>query len=217
VESVIRNSQGEDLRFFFLDNGSTGREVHDYFLSVKAGNPIVFRNDVNRWVYAGWNTVLSEALRHGPEIVCLISSDVMLGKGWAEAVTREIRTGGKRYFLPNGRFTDYATFDQAVEAALPALRTAPEKTEPGRAGWCLFFTPSAVREFLPIPETLKLWYGDDYIHWKLRNAGYSCQAIIDCCAIHFGSKSLALLNGEERNRMIALDKIEYERITGERM
>lgn len=217
VESVIKNSKDLPVRFFFLDNGSRGPEVHDYFRSVSVGEPVVLRNEVNQWVYAGWNQVLSEAMKHDPEMICLISSDVMVGRDWAPPILRELQTDPMAYFLPNGDFRSHENFNSDVEAMLLRVSLDQSKLIDGRAGWCFFFGPEAVRTFLPIPESLKLWYGDDYIHWKLTNAGYRRRVVLDSCAIHFVSKSLALLDPVMKTRMIENDRAEYERLTGERM
>ncbi len=223
VESILRHSNRWDIRLFLLDNGSTDYRVHQYMKSVAPEISVVTRNDVNRWVSGAWNQNAELALKENPELLCFMSNDVQVGRGWLDGVMRELRrdqlSGAKRYFLLNGDFQDHATFDHQVERMIAqvAARPAHERTVPGRCGWCFFPTPEAARPFLPIPETLRLWYGDDWVHLKLRNAGYKCEAVLDSCAIHFGSKTLETMNQDVKVRMIAEDKAEYERLTGEKM
>lgn len=214
VESVLRNMGSHDVRLYLLDNGSARRDVFDYMRSIP--NAKVIRNDINRWVYGGWNQLLSMALEDKPDIVCLMSNDVQVGRNWLDGVVREMAADRKRYFLPNGNFHDHVMFGREVDAAIAAIGDGP-KTVPGRAGWLMSFPAEAVPIFMPIPITLRLWYGDDWIHWKLKAAGYRCETVLDSCAIHFGSKTLEVMNQEEKVRIIAQDKAEYERLTGEKM
>lgn len=223
VESILRHSTKWDIKLFLLDNGSTDPRVLQYMKSLAPEISVVTRNEQNRWVYGAWNQNGELALRENPELVCFMSNDVQVGRDWLDPIMREYRrdqlNGQKRYFLMNGQFHDHANFDLEVERAISKWNAVPreERTAPGRCGWCFFVTPVAMRLFLPIPETLKLWYGDDWVHLKLREAGYKCVTVLDSCAIHFGSKTLEVMDPMERNRMIAADKVEYERLTGEKM
>lgn len=223
VESILRHSTRWDIRLFLLDNGSTNDQVYRYMKTIAPGISVVTRNEKTRWVYGAWNQNAELALAEKPELVCFMSNDVQVGRDWLDPIMRELRrdqlTGEKRYYLLNGQFNDHATFDLEVERTISKWSSVPKdaRTIPGRCGWAFFTTPEAMKLFLPIPETMRLWYGDDWVHLKLGHAGYKCVSVMDACAIHFGSKTLEIMNQEEKNRMIAQDKAEYERLTGERM
>ncbi len=213
IEAVLRHSAGHDAHLYLLDNGSSGRATFDFMKSVPGAK--VVRNEENRWVYGGWNQLLSMALEDKPDIVTLMSNDVRVGPGWLDGVAREFSKDRNRYFLPNTT-TLIDGFDEFVQATLKA-KLYHGATVPGRAGWCMSFPAEAVPIFLPIPVSLRLWYGDDWIHWKLKAAGYKCETILDSFALHFGSKTLEAMNQDEKVRIIAQDKAEYERLTGEKM
>lgn len=214
VDSVLRNSAPHDVRLYLLDNGSERRDVFDYMKSIP--NAKVVRNEINRWVYGGWNQLFEMAVADKPDIVVLMSNDVQVGRNWLDGIARELAVDRKRYLLPNGNFHDHVLFGREVDAALASLGDGP-KTIPGKAGWLMAFPAEAVPVFSPIPTTLRLWYGDDWIHWKLKTAGYKCETVLDSCAIHFGSKTLEVMNQDEKVRVISQDKAEYERLTGEKM
>jgi GT2 family glycosyltransferase len=214
VESVRAQSADWPVRLYLLDNGSSDRRVGAYLRSVP-GDTVAMRSE-SRWVYGGWNTLLSRAMADGPEVLCLMNNDVRVGPRWLDPVVRELRAGGRRYFLPNGDFRNPRTFE-ADAARFLGDRTAEPRTVRGRAGWCLFFGPGAVGAFLPIPTTLRLWYGDDWVHWKLRAAGYSCEVVLECCVLHLGSRTLNRMDQAEKVRIVAEDRAEYERLTGERL
>lgn len=214
VDSVLKNSAPHDVRLYLLDNGSERRDVFDYMKSIP--NAKVVRNEINRWVYGGWNQLFEMAVADKPDIVALMSNDVQVGRNWLDGIVREIAADRKRYFLPNGNFHDHVMFGKEVDAVLASIGDGP-RTTPGKAGWLMAFPVEAVSIFSPIPTTLRLWYGDDWIHWKLKAAGYKCETVLDSCAIHFGSKTLEAMNQDEKVRVIAQDKAEYERLTGEKM
>ncbi|MCH9755540.1 MAG: glycosyltransferase [Gammaproteobacteria bacterium] len=207
VSSVLRNSAGHQCFFVFLDNGSTDDTVA-YLRSVP-GVAHLIRKDHNTGVNPAWNEILDHALPHKPDVVCLANNDILVGPQWLDAVSAEITKDDKRYFLPNGQFTNPKTFDADVRRSLPNL----QGTKPARAGWCMFFHPSALPLFLPIPAELKLWYGDDWIHHKLQKAGYKCEAVMKTCCLHYVSKTIQFYPG--RDAQIASDRAAYRRLTGE--
>lgn len=204
LDSVARNSHRHRLEFFLLDNGSDDGRTFDYLKSV---NPsFLGRNPENRSIYEGWNRVLRAALEKNPELLCLISNDVEVGPRWLDAVVREASMPGKRYFLPNACLKP----DRWPVEAERTIAELSGRCVPGRAGWCLFLGPDTVREFLPIPEDLRLWYGDDWIHHRLAKAGYECAIILDCLAWHHTSTTFYATPGYVE--IVARDREIWDRL-----
>ncbi len=207
VESVHRNSGGHQVFFIFVDNGSTDGTAE--FLAAQPGVAKLIRNPTNVGVNPAWNELLKEALNHTPDVVCLANNDILVGPGWLDAVSAEIAKDDKRYFLPNGQFSNAATFDDDVRRALPGL----SGTIPARAGWCMFFHPSAIPLFHPIPEEMKLWYGDDWMHHHLAKHGYRCESVRATCCLHHVSKTIAEYPGMAEQ--VTRDREAYVRLTEE--
>lgn len=205
VESVCRNSEGHKVFFVFVDNGSNDG-TYEYLRSVP-GVAKIIRNPVNVGVNPAWNALLTEALRHEPDVVCLANNDILMGPAWIDAVSMEIAKNDKRYFLPNAQFTNPATFDNDVRRSFPALQGSAQ----ARGGWCLFFHPSAIPLFHPIPEELKLWYGDDWIHHELGKQGYRCEALRATCCLHFVSKTISKYPG--MSAQVDRDRQAFQRLT----
>lgn len=213
VESVKRNTGGEHhIQFIFLDNGSTD-ETYKYLRSMR--RVTLLRNEQNRGVNPAWNQLLREALeekRHGKlDVICLANNDIVVGPRWLDGICEALGDPqNKSYLHANGTLSNHENFDNDVHTMLPRVQG---QRMPGRAGWCLFFTPEMVRTFLPIPHELTLWFGDDWIHYKLEQAGYKCEVQLDCFALHFLSKSI-----EEHPEKIALvekDREIFRRLIGE--
>lgn len=208
VESVARNSYPHPLGFFALDNGSSDGSL-EWLQGMKVSPKVVIRNEGNESLSKGWNRVLQAGLDHGADLLCLTNNDILVGPGWLDAILKEYVKDTKAYWLPNGNF-DGNTLDQQARN-----RTKTGRTYPGRAGWCMFFRRPTVLEFMPISEELRLWYGDDFIHWKLKKAGYEMLVVDDCCAHHFGSKTVQSVGVIQP--IIDADRLTYNRLTGENL
>ncbi len=207
--SIGRNSYPHPLGFFVVDNGSSDG-TWEWLNSEVHGQPQMFyRNPGNDSLSGAWNMTLKVGLDLGADLLCLINNDVIVGPGWLDQIVQEYRKGEKTYWLANGALSP-DNYDAQVRAQLKE-----GKTIPGRAGWCLFFSAAAVREFYPIPTELKLWYGDDWIHWKLAKAGYSCRVAMDSYVYHYGSKTMQIR--KDLQPIIDADRETYFRLTGERL
>jgi glycosyltransferase involved in cell wall biosynthesis len=207
VDSVLRNSGSHSIGFVFIDNGSTDG-TGDYLAHVPKLARLI-HNPENVGVNPAWNTLFSIALEYDPEVIVLANNDILCGPSWLDPIVRELAKDDKRYFLPNGQFTNPTTFDADVRAALPSLHG----TQPGRAGWCLSFRPNAVPLFHPIPAELKLWFGDDWVHHKLQTEhGYRCEVLLDSCCLHYTSKSISDFPGMVEQ--VGRDREAYKRLTG---
>lgn len=204
LESVARNSTGHHVELFLMDNGSTD----DTAQVMQSFSPRVFvRNEQNESLYRGWNRLSERALAAGADIIILSNNDLLVGPGWLDPVAKVLQPGVKRYFLPNGGVPQD---DAGMRAAVASLGGQTTKAD---AGWCLMFHRDAVPLFSPIPEELQLWYGDNWIHWKLRQAGYSCESLLDCPVHHFTSTSFYSRPGYVE--IVAKDREIYNRLTGE--
>lgn len=208
-KSIARNSYPHQLGFFVLDNGSSDG-TWEWMNSALHGSPqALLRNAGNDSLSKAWNQVLTAGLAHGADLLCLMNNDVIVGPGWLTPVIHEYQKSDKAYWLANGAVGP-ENFDAVVSA-----RPRTGLTYPGRAGWCMFFRAETVREFMPISEELRLWYGDDFIHWKLEKAGYRRLVVDDCCVYHYGSKTVQSIGPIQH--IIDRDKETYFRLTGERL
>ncbi len=133
----------------------------------------------------------------------------MVGPGWLDAIVAEAAKPAKAYWLPNGALP-FQNFEDQVRA-----RVKTGRTYYGRGGWCLFFTAEAARAWLPIPEELRLWYGDDFIHWKMKESGYQGLTVHDSYCFHFGSKTVETVG--KIQHIIDADRAAYIRITGDKL
>lgn len=208
LRSLARNCGGHEVELFLMDNGSTDNgETSRLMMSAR---PKYFqRNENNESIHKGWNDLARRGISAGADIIIISNNDLIVGPGWLDPVVRELRPGVKRYFLPYG---DVPADDAAMRAT--AIANAG-KTSRADAGWCMMFHREAIQHWMPIPEELQLWYGDNWIHTKLREQGYTCESLWDCCVHHYTSTSCAARDGFAE--IVAKDREIYNRLTGQNL
>jgi hypothetical protein len=62
----------------------------------------------------------------------------------------------------------------------------------------------------PIPETLKVWFGDNWIYDGLRGVGYKTIIVNNLITYHSGSQNVSKVKGI--SEIIEQDKIEWEKL-----
>lgn len=214
VESVMRNSAGHEVHWYVVDNASNDG-TKEYLDAIHEGPTYIFpfrwrkRNATNIGVNPAWNQLLEATKITQYDCICLSNNDVLVGPKWLDAVERELERDNHRFFLPNGEFSQVTlcSFDVTVHERLERGPTIPA-TVPGCAGWCMFFPPAALKYFMPIPESMVLWYGDAWIHRKLTQQGYRCETIMDCHCAHFVSQTISGYPGMVEQ--VARDKEAYD-------
>jgi GT2 family glycosyltransferase len=211
ITSLHEKAPGHRIHVVAVDNGST-----DYTSEYLGSLPdtTVIRNECNTFVTHAWNQGLTAALDMDADAIFLLNNDILAGPGWMEPLERELeRYGHDRYFLPHAPFIDPVTFDEDVLEALPKLRG--QRTT-GKCGWAIFMRPDAVKKFMPIPEDLRVWHNDNWIHYKLViENGYYREVLLDCVFIHFGGISFRKLGAMlDVSDIVAPDTYAFERLVG---
>ena len=185
VTSIGNNSWPHDLKFIFIDNGSTD-DTNSYLKSL---NQTLITNKTNMGVTHAWNQGLGAALDINADIICLMNNDIITSPRWLDSVVQALNTNPKHFYFPNGSVTYTTTdnFNKQCACLLPSLKG---KTSPGKCGWGFYFNRKTVQDFYPIPEDFKIWYNDDYIYYRLMDLGYTALVLQDSLVYHFGSKTL---------------------------
>lgn len=206
-ESVRRNSAGHDVEILAIDNGST--DDGNTWAEVQAAD-WAERNAENENLSKGYNRLFGKALERGADLVCLANNDVLVGPGWLDPIVREMKP--HRYLIPNESLPSCHSVDRDT---VELRKKIGPGVVSGCKGTCLFFSPEAVRIFLPIPEELVLWYCDSWIHYHLGKAGYRCEVVLDSLIFHYGSVSFYKRTGYPA--IVAKDRETYNRLTGDHL
>ena len=208
IESTRRNSGSNDIKILAIDNGST--DNGETWAEVQKADWFE-HNDQNENLSKGYNRLIKKSLEMGAEYVCLASNDIVVGPRWLDALVREIRLDRKRCLVPHDGVLKYR--DEVDRDTLELLKKIEPSTGRGYNGACIFLTPEAIAEFLPIPEGLVLWFCDAWIYHCLGKAGYGFDVVLDSLIFHQGS--LSFYKREGYVQIVAQDEIVYKKAIGE--
>ena len=189
VERCLKQIQSDLL---VIDNGS-GMEVKEV---IKDYRKVV--NDKNIYVNPVWNQAFRIFLCSDYTHLAIISSDIIMMPGWEKFVKKHNRDN--IIMLPD-----------TVKEHFKHSWTNKSHHIECWAGMFLFFDKKMVKICFPIPETVKIWFGDNWIQKKLERAGYVSTLFWDLHVIHGNSQSVRSL-GKEGIDIIEQDKIEWQKL-----
>lgn len=159
VESLIKCTKSE-LTLIIVDDGSTDDTrmlcTEQLPLLFKEGNYFYHPNESNIGVNASWNAGLRIAMATEIPYICIANNDLVFTDGWDLPLCNTLDRG---YRL----VSPYST-EQAKPADFPAGST--RHTNPvglGILGCCFMFKRELIQTIGFFPETMKHYYGDNWI------------------------------------------------------
>lgn len=202
VESVLNQ---KDVDLLFIDNGGDEdikKVVNDYH-----GHPRfhLISNEYNIFVNPAWNVLMKHFLKSDYELLCIMNSDLSLNKGWSDVIRKRLRVKQNESFVPK-IVTETRLFERVVDPSYMEAQTVTE----GTAGVFITLTKAQCELVYPIPETLKIWFGDNWIYERLRKRGHITVIPSSLIAIHGNSQTVSRLPGI--SELIEIDKLEWEKI-----
>lgn len=200
VDSVINH----DVDIILCANGAD-QDIIDLFYQYKTLKPervTVWIEPVNIGVNPVWNKFVAHFLTTDYTHIGILSSDVILQRQWLEYL--ELWQGSRTQLICIEVDKDKVK----EEVDVTDINTTPV-TE-GTNGIFIWLTKEQARIAFPIPEQIKIWFGDNWIHEKLRKAGHPTVIHHNFRAFHGGSVTLKAM--DTTSALIEQDKIEWETI-----
>lgn len=205
IESVS-DIEGVDL--LLIDNGAE-QSVKD-IINEFAPHPnvTVIHNDKNIYVNPAWNQILEHFLtsENNYDYVLIMNSDLGLNKNWVNVLDEYLTR--VPYAIP------YPVVTDDPENLTKEVNSVPSETEltGGVPGVLIVLHKKHARKVYPIPDVIKVWFGDNWIFLKLRNTGYKIFQLDNFLAYnyHNGSQNVNLVEGIKE--IIENDKQEWEKI-----
>jgi hypothetical protein len=159
----------------------------------------VIQNPQNVFVNPAWNQIMEYFLKTSHDTLIILNSDLVLRENSIDIIRQIDIDLEKTIVLPSqvSSFSDSPAGD---------ITTIPW----GYPGIMIVLTRKMCELVYPIPNDLKLWFGDDWIFGKLIKAGYSLNIYSEIESIHGGSRSLFVLPGY--TDLIEEDKAVWERV-----
>ena len=189
VEQCLNSIKGD---LIVIDNGSTAgvKKVIDKY------NKVV--NDKNIYVNPVWNQAMRIFLSSDYTHLCILGSDVIMMDRWEQFVEKHFKE--KQIMLPD-----------VVASHISHEWSGECYKVQAFAGIFLLLDRDMVNICYPIPEDIKIWYGDNWIQYKLEAKGYEAMIYTDLHSVHGNSESVRAL-GDETTSIIEQDKIEWQKL-----
>lgn len=185
IESVFK-----EANVLLIDNGAEFgvKQTISYFKDSTL-KVFVFVNETNRYVNPAWNQIIEYFLGSDYDQLVIMNSDLVMREGWSDYIQDGISC------VP----TDGSHLIDTI-------------SHEGTTGVFIHLNKEMARLVYPIPDGIRIWYGDTWIYEKIKKAGYRAviRAGMLCEHIGHGSQTLKLL--PERTEIIAQDQLAWAEI-----
>lgn len=187
VKLCLESLSGQDSHVFIVDNNSTNeikKMIEPYPKLV---------NDCNVYVNPAWNQIMKYFLDSNYEKLIILNSDMILDSDVIEKINAINIDEDLSIVLPN-------VGDHDINEGILEI-------EWGYPGIMIVLTRKMASLVYPIPESLKIWFGDDWIYRRLIKNGYKLRIYYEIKASHAGSRSIVSL--KEASQIIEQDKLNW--------
>ena len=179
VEEALGSFLDPMVDVVVVDNGATPEAKAG--ITAFDGRVDVIRNESNIYCNPAWNQIVSERfLKSDAEILVVANADVVVAKGWAQALYAR-----KLSFLQNKEIWFCSQTWDVEQARRGVDLPDPTETPYRTMGGFFFALPrEAVPLVFPIPEPVLIWYGDNWIFETLERTGYRRVSLRDMLVWH---------------------------------
>lgn len=200
TKECINSLSSSDCNFIFIDNGSTDG-TYEYLKSVSEH---VIRNENNVYVNPAWNQGLKYFLEHDfGEYFCIANNDIVFHPECVRVI-EEILSKKDVFLMPS-----MAKDIQEMGSVFCKDHLVLNQILIPTPGFCIFLKKKYFPLFYPIPETIKVLRGDDWIMDNLHCKGIFGYAVNKALTYHHYRTTQKSLN---LGNMITKDVKEFERI-----
>ncbi len=209
IESVI-NKPNIDL--LLIDNGAE-ESVKNLLNTYEQNNPTVkvLHNPVNIFVNPGLNQCMQYFLEHPEyEYLIMINSDLILYPNWDEVVRKRLAIDSNEIcmptIVPDKMFTGMQPNSDVVEGTV---------ITGGVNGVFMIVNQVQANIVCPIPESLLIWFGDNWILELMRGFGFKTIMSNNFLGYHAHSQNVSKVEGI--SAMIEADKVAWNDIVAPQM
>lgn len=174
-----------------IDNGAefAVKQVISYF-----DRPVtrIIRNEENIYVNPAWNQILGYFLRTEFEHLVIMNSDLIMQPGWSKAL-RQAQHDISCIPTDGSHLEDVEVFE-------------------GTPGVFIHLTREMAKLVYPIPTPPLVWFGDQWIYTRLRQAGYKTVIKSALKALHYHNGSQTVQRVPGISEIIEQDKAAWAKI-----
>lgn len=187
IESVINNGYHDVL---LIDNGASHdvKAVLNYYHSRE--NVHIISNPENIYVNPAWNQAMKFFIcRKQYDGLILMNSDLILQDKWHVSLSRFYNNEDNANKIPVPIITDNPQAYDQTDQAFTVIHG-------GISGVFIVLPRKAVECVCPVPEDIKVWFGDNWIYDVARGCGFETGVLNGLVSHHWwgGSRTIAKTN-----------------------
>ena len=190
LDSIAKNTGAAGYEIIIVDNGSTdGTEKY-----LRGRKVTVIRNKKNLGVAKAWNQGVRKAKN---DYVCIINNDLILSKGWLEALVSFYESKPDAGVVCPG--TREGVFDYDLDSYAAEYVSAMSKvSQKDIFGWCMLIKKDRFKKAGMFDETFKVGVGEDRdFYRRLKEKGLNSYITGSSFVHHFRSKTLNVMRKEK--------------------
>lgn len=173
------DSVSEEADILLIDNDAE-KEVKDLLDTYPQG---YIKNQKNVYVNAAWNQILEVFLISKRSTLIIMNSDLVMSPGWSNKLVK-----GNICIPTDGSHTE----DVVVTEGTP--------------GVFIHLNREMANIIYPLPDYIKIWFGDQFIYSVLRQLGYKTVVTAGLLANHVNGGSQNVNIVPDKDKIIAEDK-----------
>ena len=190
LKSIKKNTPAGEYEIIVVDNGSTDKTG----LYLKKMPVKTIRNKTNLGVAKAWNQGI-RASKYG--LVCIINNDLVLSKGWLEALVGFYNAHPDAGVVSPGTREGVLDYD-FDPYALEYTRAMGKVYEKEIFGWCMLVKKERFEKAGMFDETFKIGVGEDRdFYRRLKEKGYNSYITGSSFVHHFRSQTLNVMRKEK--------------------
>jgi len=192
VDNCVKHLRGQSADVLIVDNNAEPT-IKDL---IKPYQKIV--NQSNVYVNPAWNQLMQAFLNSEYDLLVILNSDLYIKHDLIHKL-KQLKIDEDKIMVCLNLVHDF-NGEPRTATVIPS----------GAAGVFLALTKTMAKAVYPIPDPLKLWFGDNWIYQKLQKLGYKLTVYSDLQAKHGWSRSVSVL--PEAHRIIEEDKVAWQSI-----
>lgn len=200
IESVVNH----DCTVLLIDNGAEP-SVSELltFYNDNYKNVILIKNKDNVYVNPAWNQIMKLFLSDKSfERLCIMNSDVIMHYQWLDVLSFVEK------FIAIVPCPQNTSLDGLKDDICEFNNNFIEAESV--AGIFIALNRKQVELVYPIPNELKVWFGDNWIYDSLRKNGYSTVIVDSLKCFHYGSQNVQRVKGI--SEIIEQDKLNWSKL-----
>lgn len=186
IESVVNHP---DTFVLLIDNGAE-QAVKDVLGEYEdRDNVHVIHNPVNVYVNPAWNQILEFFLGGIADYLLIMNSDLILHKKWKKVLDLTYQE------FPDMIPVPVISSDKGILNTPIATYSSYTHIMEGPAGVLIILNKKHAQLVYPIPASIRVWFGDNWIFDRLRNHHYKTLILDNLLTYHSGSQNVSKVPG----------------------